>query len=119
MDSLPVLSFLIAGQLRRDYILTNDGKVFQDIPGGNLLYSAAGLGVWERDTGLIGRVGADYPVEWLEKAARYGFDRRGVRFLPDPLDLRSFIAYADPDIRLVDNPISQFARRGLPFPKSL
>ena len=119
MDSLPVLSFLIAGQLRRDYIITSNGKVFLDIPGGNLLYSAAGLGVWERDAGLIGRVGADYPEEWLEKAARLGFDRRGVRVLPDPLDLRSFTAYTDPDIRLVDNPVFQFASHGLPFPKSL
>ncbi len=119
MDSLPVLSFLIAGQLRRDYIITSSGKVFLDVPGGNLLYSAAGLGVWERDAGLIGRAGADYPVEWLDKAAQFGFDRRGVRLLPDPLDLRNFIAYADPDIRLTENPVLQFAQRGLPFPKSL
>ena len=119
MDSLPVLSFLIAGQLRRDYIITSSGKVFLDVPGGNLLYSAAGLGVWERDAGLIGRGGADYPVEWLDKAVQFGFDRRGVRLLPDPLDLRNFIAYADPDIRLVENPVLQFAQRGLPFPKSL
>lgn len=119
MESLPVLSFLIAGQLRRDYLITNNNKYFLDIPGGNLLYAAAGLGVWERDAGLIGRVGTDYPEEWLEKATRFGFDRRGVRVLLDSLDLRSFTAYADPDIRLVDNPVIQFARRGLPFPKSL
>ncbi len=83
------------------------------------MYSAAGLGIWERDAGLIGRVGSDYPVEWLEKATGFGFDVRGVRVLPDPLDLRSFTAFADPDMRFIDNPVVQFARRGLPFPKTL
>lgn len=119
MDSLPVLRFLIAGQLRRDYIITSYGKVYADVPGGDLFYSAAGVGIWERDIGLIGRVGKDYPQEWLNKAAQYGFDPRGVRVLPGALDLRSFAAYAEPDQRFSDNPVTHFARLGLPYPRSL
>jgi len=119
MDSIPLLRFLIAGQLRRDHIITNSRKSLLDIPGGNLLYSAAGLGVWDKDVGLIGRVSKDYPQDWLDQISKAGFDRRGIHILPEIVEQRSFVAYSDQDARYSDNPISQFARLGLPFPKSL
>jgi len=119
MDSIPLLRFLIAGQLRRDHILINSGKSLPDIPGGNLLYSAAGLGVWEKDVGLISRASQDYPQDWLDQISKAGFDRRGIRILPEIIDQRNFVAYSDQDARYSDTPISHYARLGLPFPKSL
>jgi hypothetical protein len=119
IDSLPVLRFLIAGQLRRDYILSNSGNAYLDIPGGNVLYAAAGLGVWEEDIGLISRVGENYPPEWLSLISTFKIDPRGIRILPESIDLRSFVAYTDQDIRHFDTPISHFARLGLEYPKSL
>ena len=41
-------TFVIAGQLHRDYLLPSQGRPLIDVPGGNLLYAAAGLGVWPR-----------------------------------------------------------------------
>ena len=38
--------FVIAGRLRRDYLLPANGSPLIDIPGGNLIHAAAGLGVW-------------------------------------------------------------------------
>ena len=119
MDSIPLLRFLFAGQLRRDHIITSSGKPLLDIPGGNLLYSAAGLGVWEKDVGLISRASQDYPQEWLEQISKVGFDRRGIRILPELFDQRNFVVYSDQDTRFSDTPISHFARLGFPFPKSL
>lgn len=119
MDSLPILRFIIAGQLRRDYILTQNGKAHLDGPGGNLLYAASGLGVWSRDAGLIGRASMDYPRSWLETYSRYGFDIHGVHFTDQSIDQRQFIAYPSLDSPSYDNPISHFSRWGLPFPKSL
>jgi sugar/nucleoside kinase (ribokinase family) len=119
MDTGSLLSFIIAGQLRRNYILPPGQKPCLDVPGGSLLYTAAGLGVWDKGIGLIGRVGEDYPQEWVEQLSRRGFDRRGIHVLPESLDLRYFAAYPDPVTRLNDNPVAQFASRGLPFPKAL
>ena len=119
MNTTPLLSFLVAGQLRRNYILLNDGKALLDTPGGGLFFSAVGVGVWENGIGLIGRVGEDFPQQWLEQAAQKGFDRRGIHILPQSIDLRSFIAYTDQNTRLTDNPVSHFARLGLSFPKAL
>jgi hypothetical protein len=119
MDLAPILRFLIAGQLRREFIQTQAGKSFLDIQGGSLLYAATGTAIWENGVGLLSRVGENYPQEWLSQIETYGFDLRGIRILPEALDLRSFYAHTDFDTCHTDNPVSHFARLGMPFPKSL
>jgi hypothetical protein len=119
--SQPSPRFLFAGQLRRDFIVLPSGEMIFDLPGGNVLYAAAGLAVWEPDPppGLVARVGVDYPTEWLSIFTRKGFDVRGVRVLPQPSDVRSFIAYSEQSIRIEADPAAFFTQRGLPFPKIL
>ena len=56
--------FVLAGHLRREYVLPPVGLPLLDAPGGNLLYAAGGLRLWESDIGLVGRVGEDYPLHW-------------------------------------------------------
>jgi len=113
--------FLLAGKLTRDYLILPNGQALIDQPGGNVLYAAIGLKLWEADSppGIIARVGADYPAEWLELIASKGLDTRGVRVLPDPLDVRSFAAFIDRDTRSSSDTVAHFARWGLPFPKEL
>lgn len=119
MSTHPLLRFIIAGQLRRNYVVTTQNKALLDIPGGGLLYAAAGASVWESGIGLIGRAGEDYPQEWLAEMALRGFDTRGIHILPEAVDLRHFVAYPDSETKTTDNPVSHFARLGLPYPKSL
>ena len=111
----------MAGQLRRDYVLFPDGKALLDVPGGNLIYAAVGMGVWQPEVmpGLVARVGEDYPHEWLERFARAGFDTRGIKILPEVLDLRSFYVYPELSRRLSEDPVAHFARLGKPLPRSL
>ncbi len=119
MDSAPYLRYLIIGRLSRDFILTPGGKAAIDIPGGSLLYAAAGVGVWEHGIGLVGRVSEDYPQEWGERMTRAGLNVKGLRFLSEAFDMRAFYAYVDGEHCETDNPVSHFARLGLPFPKVL
>ncbi len=119
MGTLPLLRFVIAGELRRNFVISPQGKVLLDVPGGSLLYAAAGMAVWETGIGLVARVGEDYPQEWLEKIARLGFDTRGIRILPEAVDMRTFLAYTDAETATAENPVSHFARLGLPYPKAL
>ncbi len=119
MDSAPFLRYLIAGKLQRDYLLPLNGKPSLDVAGGSLIYSAVGLRIWDQGIGLIARVGEDYPKEWLEKFEQHGFDCRGIKILPDALDVRYFAAYTETDSREVDNPVAHFSRLGLPFPKAM
>jgi cytidine kinase len=111
--------FLIFGLLTREFSLPPAGNPRLDVPGGNLLYAAAGLGVWESSIGLVARVGDDYPREWLNECIARGFDTSGVRVLPRHLDVRDFVSYSESLEVSRINPVTQFARREMPFPKSL
>jgi sugar/nucleoside kinase (ribokinase family) len=113
--------FIIAGELRRDYAILPSGRPLIDVPGGSVLYAAAGMAVWEPEPppGVIARVGEDYPQEWIDAFRRRGIDTRGIRVLPEAMDLRSFYIYMDRTTRLTDDPLGHFNRLGLAFPRSL
>jgi len=113
--------FIIAGQLLREYIILPSGEALLDVPGGNVLYAAVGLKIWEPEPSpaVLARVGEDYPQEWLDQFAHRGLDTRGVHVVPQPMDLRAFIAFLSRTNRATDDPVSHFARAGLAFPKEL
>src|SRR3972149_5874487 len=90
MVSPSALRFIVAGKLQRHDILPVSGKEALDVPGGSLLYAAFGLKLWESQVGLIGRVGEDYPQDWLEKLTRMGFARRGLHYP------KSLLGYVEP-----------------------
>lgn len=137
---------VIAGHLHRDYLLPLTGRPLLDVPGGDLLYAAVGLGVWDGSAlienqfcraGLLSRIGEDYPHEWLRSFETRGWDTRGIHIQAEALDLRYFQAtlprtpsenrdhHAGTGITMegwviqTGNPVAHFARLGLPFPKSL
>ena len=114
-------TFVIAGKLNREYILPPSGQPLLDSPGGSLLYAAGGLAVWDSNAGLIGRVGEDYPRQWVRNFEERGFDTSGIRIRRElqNVDLRTFIAFTDSNERSYSNAVSHFARRQLTFPKSL
>lgn len=113
------IRYVLAGRLRRDFLLPASGRPLLDVPGGNLLYAASGLSVWDGGIGLLARVGEEYPHAWLERFARFGWDTQGIRILPEPLDLRYFQAALDPYTVQTSNPVAHFSRLGLTFPKAL
>jgi cytidine kinase len=111
--------FLIFGQLTREYLLPPVGHPKLDVAGGSLLYAAAGLRVWESGIGLVGRVGSDYPREWLNHCMSRGLDTTGIHILSKSMDVREFIAFSESFEESRINPVSHFARREMTFPKSL
>jgi hypothetical protein len=114
-------AFVIAGKLNREYILPHSGPPLLDSPGGSLLYAAGGMAVWNSNAGLVGRVNAEYPREWLRGFEERGFDVRGIRIMPElqNVDLRSFAAFNETNERNTSGAVSHFARRQLTFPKTL
>jgi hypothetical protein len=115
------LRFILAGQLRRDFIILPTGEEHLDILGGNLIYAAVGLAIWEPDPspGLVARVGEDFSQDWLAECQRRGFDTRGVRVLPEAVDLRSLsLTFLRPRSESVE-PWHTSPTLGQAFPKVL
>lgn len=117
--------YVIVGKLSRDFILTEDGEDINDIPGGHLLYTAIGMSPWERNPGLVAKVGNKYPQEFLDQLRKYGFSLHGVKKVDFDLEQRHFISYrksseqqpaANQSNRSV---LSQYVHAGKPFPKAL
>lgn len=112
-------SLVFAGQLRRQYLLPPEHRPLLDVPGGNLLYAASGARLWADEVSLLARVGENYPHEWLKLFQQKGMNPKGIKIIPGPIDMRSFMAYTDAQTSQQTNPVSHFARMGLPFPKGL
>jgi hypothetical protein len=67
----------------------------------------------------MARVGEDYPRKWLQELETQGVDTAGITILEQDVDVRAFYAY-DANLQGTrSSPVSQFARRKLPFPKAL
>jgi sugar/nucleoside kinase (ribokinase family) len=112
-------TYVIAGHITREYLLPPIGHPLLDVPGGSALYAAGGLLPWDGNVGLLARVGEDYPRPWLKEIEARGIDVRGIEILEQSVDLRSFYAYNDNLEVTHGSPVSQFARKGLTFPKIL
>jgi sugar/nucleoside kinase (ribokinase family) len=114
-----IIDFVIAGKLQRDTILPIKRSPTIDILGGGLAYASAGLAFWGGQAGLLSKISPDFPKQWLEPIKDAGFSMDGIKTSHEIMDMRWFVAYSDPQTALYDSPITQFANRGLSFPREL
>jgi ribokinase len=88
----PLPSYVIAGCLTTDSIVTATNEQIRRTCGGNALYAAAGVHVWDQAVGLVARVGEDYPPSCLD-ALGAALDLSGVRRLAGPHPIHVTFAY--------------------------
>jgi ribokinase len=111
--------YLTSGGLRIDFVITADGQVHLREMGGNAIYSAVGARVWAADVGILSRIGANYPHEWLQRLENAGIRTEGILRVPGWQDMRTFYAYRDMDRREDTDPAGHFAELGLSLPQDL
>jgi len=117
--AVKALMIVVGGGLRVDYLITQDGQAYCGMAGGNALYAAVGAALWSGETGLWGRIGNNYPVQWLEELHSENIRLEGIKKLPGIHDHRTFFAYM-PDGRRDDTrPATHFDRIGQPLPDEL
>ncbi len=119
MSVYPYLPFILVGSLTRDFIITPGGTALNDVQGGHLFYTAAGLQHWEKQIGLVSRIGRDYPEEWIEKLQRFGMDTRGIKRTALPIDQRFFISFVENGEKTNQQPLAHYAKNDLLLPKQL
>jgi ribokinase len=107
------------GGLRADFVITAEGRVILNQHGGNALYAAAGIKIWTDGVGIVGRVGSNFPPDWLDQAQAAGFDLAGVHRLPTWQETRTFYAYRPDGRRQDTHPDQHFAALGRPTPTEL
>lgn len=114
--------FAVLGSLHREFILPPQGRPCLDVPGGPVLYAAAGLAVWNPPQGRIGlvaRTGQDFPKNWLEQLQDLGWQLEGVHRLESIPDSRRVYVYTPRGERVPAGWSVWFAERGLSFPADL
>lgn len=112
-------TLVYAGPLQQEYILPPTGRPHNNIPGGDVLYAAAGGKLWVGSISLLARVGENFPSEWFEDFRALGLDTSGINVLPAYVETRVFGSY-EPDMKLnIKNPATSYINRGFPFPKEL
>lgn len=117
--SKPVIRYLISGLLTQSTIVTTDGRIRVDQPGGNALYTAGGLGLWDSSAGILATVGNNYPAEWLKHLEQRGMDIQGIHLVDEPLDVRHFSAYDQAGNVDRNAPVSIFLKLQAPLPREL
>lgn len=117
--------YVIIGRLTRDFILTAEGKDINDIPGGHLLYTAIGMSPFERQPGLIARVGKNFPETNISLLKKYGLSTHGIKRVGFDLEQRNFISFFEDSghkaggFRDQRSTLSMYYKAGKPFPKEL
>lgn len=113
------IKFLVAGQIRNEFIIDTTGKLTVNVIGGSLLYAAASIKQWGNRVGLLALINNTLPGATLSALEKNSFDIRGIKVSADNFDLRSFLAYPKAQTCIVDDPVAVFAANNLQFPKEL
>ena len=117
--STSVPDLVLAGRLRKEYLLPVDSQPYLGYVGGNLAYAAASALMWNAKPGMLARLNQTYPPNWVEDFELAGADISGLRRTAETIDDRFFVAYDQEFGAHYDNPISWFADKQLPFPQEL
>ena len=111
--------YIVAGQIRNEFIIDYRGKTNNSQLGGAAIYAAASLNHWDAPVGVLGVIGQDFPAEHIALLNSKLLDNRGIKTLPQNLDLRAFYAYPGKGAPIRENPVGVYASRSLIFPREL
>lgn len=111
--------YIVAGRISRDFVVPFHATPKMDFIGGSAAFAAAGLALWDQPVGILTRIGEDYPLQWMKDFASYAIDTRGVKILPESLDLRSFYGYTAEGVYQTQSPVGLFADIEYPYPLAL
>lgn len=83
---------IVVGNLTIDDVVLPDGTVRMASLGGNTLYSALGVRLWQANVGIVTRRGEDFPYDLEETFAPLGIATGGVVDIPGPT-VRNWVIY--------------------------
>jgi sugar/nucleoside kinase (ribokinase family) len=111
--------YVTVGGISLDWIINADGQYGIKSCGGNAMYSAASAHLWSDQVAVIGRVGKNYPAEYLQDFQAAGIDISGVRRVEEPHELMFAAQYNAEGGRQGFKPCEVFPRMGITTPEAV
>jgi len=119
MTARHLIQFIVAGQIREEYIFDRTGKAKPPMLGGSLLYSAAATHHWGGNTGCLGIIGSNFNREEIDRLNKKGLDIRGIKSLSQSLHMKDVYAIRSDNYALRENPVAIFSSYHHPLPRDL
>jgi sugar/nucleoside kinase (ribokinase family) len=113
------LKYVVAGEIRNEFIIDRTGKALNNTLGGSLLYAGAALNYWGGPTGLLGLINENISSEKIQLLEQHQLDIRGIKKTSDPLQSIAFYAYPNETACVCENPVAMYAAYHLPLPREL
>jgi len=110
---------VIAGCVFNETIINQENQIFLNIPGGEILYTAAGFNLWRKGAGLVAKISENYSIEWIEEIGNYQFNTIGIKKISENFEQQRFYAIKNSNKIATDNPKKHFFEIGSSLPKSL
>jgi hypothetical protein len=113
------LDFIVFGRISRQTIVNLNQKVYERIPGGPALYSAAGIRCWAERIGIVSEVTPSEQIDLFPVLDLHRIDHKSVLVTPDASVEDQFLGYVSPDAPVSSNPIPFFAAIQKTLPRTL
>src|SRR5712675_2135702 len=83
---------IVVGNLTIDDVVLPDGTTQMSSVGGNSLYTALGVRLWQPRVGLVTRMGEDFPRDLIPTLHTLGMATGGIVGIPGPT-VRNWVVY--------------------------
>lgn len=113
------LDYIVIGRISRQTIVNLNQKVYERLPGGPALYSAAGIRCWADHVGIVSEVTPAERADLYPLLDQYQIDHHGVVVTPDALVEEQFFGYSSPHEPVSKNPIPFFTALQKTIPRTL
>ena len=119
MPHKTILDFFVIGRISRQTIVNLNQRVYEHIPGGPALYSAAGLSCWADRIGIVSEVTPDDCMDILPILDQHHIDHSGINVTLDASVEDQFLGYSAPDEPVSKNPVPFFTTIQKTIPRTL
>ena len=110
---------IIAGDIFFETIITHDGRVVLNSPGGSALYCAAGFRLWGKHPGILSKISENRPEAWQGAYQAKGVDTTGIKKIQGAFNQEYFYAINEDTEIAIDTPQKYFYALNQPLPKFL
>ena len=110
---------LIIGDIKRDYIITEENRAFNNRLGGSAIACASGAGLWKQESAVISTVNKNFSYDLFNSLNNKGINFDGVSISSANIEHRQFSFFKSPTQVVHNDPAKYYLDSNLDYPKEL